>query len=316
MTLIDAIVSQLTSLCIRVLPLLIMGIIGANVLSELGLSRRFAFLVRPLTRNGNLPDGAGVAITTCMASTSAGYAMLAGFYERGELNERQVIVTTLMKSFFGSISHMIQYRIPVILPILGMAAGVLYLGARIGIALGITLFSVLLGRVFLEKPEIRRFSPDDEDTRSNKEKAVQGAKKSIPILSKVIPRLFIVYLIVSIMMQLGWLDVISGVAEPATGLVGLPGESAIVIATLIFEYTSGVIIAGTLLHKQILTPVQTVCALLLGGILSMSVMYVRHSLPSKIAYFGAKMGTKIALYNLIVDLVFTSIVLVVLLLQM
>lgn len=313
MIIIDAAISQLISLCIRVLPLLIMGIIGANVLSELGLSRRFAFLVRPLTRNGNLPDEAGVAITTCMASTSAGYAMLAGFYERGELNERQVIVTTLMKSFFGSISHMIQYRIPVILPILGMSAGVLYLGARMGIALGITLFSVLLGRVFLEKPEKWRFSPDDEDTKSNKEKALQGVKKSLPILSKVIPRLFIVYLVVIIMMQLGWLDAISGFAEPATGLVGLPGESAIVIATLIFEYTSGVIIAGTLLHKQILTPVQTVGALLLGGIISLSVMYVRHSLPSKIAYFGAEMGTKIAFYNLIVDLAFTSIVLMVLL---
>lgn len=115
------------------------------------------------------------------------------------------------------------------------------------------------------------------------------------------------------MMQLGWLGAISGFAEPATGLVGLPGESAIVIATMIFEYTSGVIIAGTLLHKQILTPVQTVGALLLGGIISMSVMYVRHSLPSKITYFGARMGTKIAFYNLIVDLAFTSIVLMILL---
>lgn len=112
-----------------------------------------------------------------MASTSAGYAMLAGFYERGELNERQVIVTALMKSFFGSISHMIQYRIPVILPILGMAAGVLYLGARMAIALGITLFSVLLGRVFLEKPEKWRFSSDDEDNRSNKEKVLQGGQE-------------------------------------------------------------------------------------------------------------------------------------------
>ena len=313
MTIIGAVISQLINLCIRVVPLLVIGIIGASALSELGLTRHFAFLARPLTRNGNLPDEAGVAITTCIASSSAGYAMLAGFYERGKLNERQVIVTTLMNSFFGSISHMIQYHIPVVLPILGMTAGLLYLGTRIGIALGITLFSVLLGRVFLEKPETWRFSPDEEDTRSNKEKVSQGVKASIPILLKVLPRLFIVYLIVITIMQLGWLDFISGIAEPTTGLVGLPGESAMVIATQIFEYTSGIIIAGTLLHKQILTPVQTVCALLLGGIISMSVMYVRHSLPSKIAYFGAKMGTKIAFYNLIVDLAFTSIVLVVLL---
>ncbi len=45
----------------------------------------------------------------------------------------------------------------------------------------------------------------------------------------------------------------------------------------------------------------------------MSVMYARHSMPSKITYFGARMGTKIAFYNLIVDLAFTSIVLMVLL---
>jgi len=83
-----------------------------------------------------------------------------------------------------------------------------------------------------------------------------------------------------------------------------------IIALQLLDATSGVVLAGALLQDGTLTSTQTITALLLGTVVTLSLTYAKHSLPSKIAFFGPRLGTKIALYNLVLHLSFTLAALV------
>lgn len=292
-----------------VVPLIAAGIIGANILVEFGLTDKLAFLSSPLIRGGNLPEEAGATITTLLLSGTASYSMLANYHEQGVLNEKETIITTFSNTFFGYLNHLPNFYLPLVLPLLGLSTGLLYIGVRLTIALMITLVGVFIGHLYLDPPD-KPHNPvdvEERDGRTNKEKIRGGIENSLPVLKKIVPRIILIYILVNIAFSAGFFQPIARFAEPATRIVGLPGEASAIVAARFFDVTSSVTIAGELLaNNNAITPTQTIGALLLGSIFSTSVFFVKHSLPNQVAYFGPKLGTKIALYNLSLNLCMTS----------
>ncbi|MFB6092451.1 MAG: nucleoside recognition protein, partial [Haloquadratum sp.] len=128
-----------------------LGVFVANVAVGFGLVERIALFSKYLTRPANLPDEVGTAIVTTAASTTAGYGMLADFRESGRLSDVETLVAVTMNTFFGFVQHIFTFYAPVLIPILGLEVGLLYVGARAAIALGITLAGVLAGAVLLPR---------------------------------------------------------------------------------------------------------------------------------------------------------------------
>jgi hypothetical protein len=264
-----------------------------------------AFTIRPLIRFSRLPEEAGASIITFVASGSAGSAMLASFHERGMVDERETIIASIISNFFSFLNHALIYYLPIVVPILGLTAGMLYVGSRFAISLSVTLVAATIGH-FLLKSRGGKVKGDEDDTRTAKQKVVDGLKHAANVLKKILPRLVAIYLVTTAAIHMGWFDVFDAI-EPA--LMGLPGEASAIIAIGFADTTSAVIFAGSLLNEGMLTAVEVVAALLLTSIVSMSVVLFRHSLPGKIVYFGAKLGTKIAIYNAILNLFFTILAL-------
>jgi len=67
--------------------------------------------------------------------------------------------------------------------------------------------------------------------------------------------------------------------------------------------TSSYIVASSFLNEGILNEIETILALLFSSLFTMSAAVFRHSLPSKVAYFGVKLGTKIALYSFLLNFI-------------
>lgn len=289
----------------NIILILVIAIAAANILNEFGITKRMAFTIRPLIRFSRLPEEAGASIITFVASGSAGSAMLASFHERGMVDERETIIASIISNFFSFLNHALIYYLPIVVPILGLTAGMLYVGSRFAISLSVTLVAATIGH-FLLKSRGGKVKGDEDDTRTAKQKVVDGLKHAANVLKKILPRLVAIYLVTTAAIHMGWFDVFDAI-EPA--LMGLPGEASAIIAIGFADTTSAVIFAGSLLNEGMLTAVEVVAALLLTSIVSMSVVLFRHSLPGKIVYFGAKLGTKIAIYNAILNLFFTILAL-------
>ncbi|OKY78418.1 MAG: putative membrane protein [Candidatus Methanohalarchaeum thermophilum] len=305
MQLLSQVIDRLILLTKSILPLVILGIIGGNILIEFGLTKKLSKPIKPFLRISNLPDKTSAPFITLIASGAAAYSMFSNFYEKNYYNEKQIIVAVISSTFFSYLGHIPTYYLPFVLPVLGLKTGLMYLSIELFVGLMITLTGALIGYRKLnepneEKDDIRGF----EVKHDWRKKIKSGTKKSIPTLKKIVPRLVIIYLVASIALSLNLFDPITNFSEPVTKLVGLPGESSTIIALRFVDVYSSIILAGNLLSEGVLTSIQIILALLVGGIISIGIFFFRYSLPEDIAYFGAETGTKIALISLIAELVF------------
>ncbi|GGJ12491.1 hypothetical protein GCM10008995_22930 [Halobellus salinus] len=321
----------------RIAALIGVGVFLANVAVGFGAVEAVATFSKYLTRPANLPDEVGTAIVTTAASTTAGYGMLADFRESGRLDDVETLIAVTMNTFFGFVQHIFTFYAPVLIPILGVETGVLYVGARAAIAAAITVVGVAAGAVLLPRArasggavDVTTDEPGDDTDRP--ESAPDGgaradgaddhesprvvlrtaAGKTWPKLKRIVPRLAVVYVLVTLLVETQDLRSVTGVAEPLTALLGLPGAALPVIAVFAFDTTAGAATIAPMIEGTF-TPRTAVATMLLGGIISFAVSTFKRSIPFQYGIWGPRFGSKVIAVNTALKIVFIAVALVVLL---
>jgi len=312
----DALI-DVVPLVARIAVVISIAVYLANVAVAFGLVQKIAGLSKYLTGPANLPDDVGTAILTTTVSTTAGYAMLADLRESGYLDDRATLVAVMMNTFFGFTQHVFTYYIPVLIPILGIYVGTLYVASRALIALAITLVGILAGAMLLSEANVNRsanLDPDelDENEQTTRDKLLAAWERTRPTLRRLVPRLAVVYTIVTLIVTQYDLEAITGSADPLAQLVGLPAAAVPVIAVYTFDTTAGAATIAPMLG-DIFTPRQAVATLLLGGIVSFAVSTFKRSIPFQYGIWGAEFGTKVIIVNTVLKIVFISLTVVTLL---
>jgi len=297
----------------RITLFITVGVFAANVAVAFGLVRYVAGVSGYLTRPANLPDEVGTAILTTAASTTAGYATLAEYRESGFLDDRATLVAVVINTFFGFVQHVFTYYVPVLIPILGWSTGTLYVSFRAGIALAITVVGVLLGGILLSERNVNRAAlavvaadGPDADERSGRERVRAAGEKSWGTLRRIVPRLAVIYTLVVAFVTYYDVESLTGVAEPITAVLGLPGAAVPVIAVYTLDTTAGAVTIAPLLDGTF-TPRTAVATLLIGGIVSFAVSTFKRSIPFQYGIWGAEFGTKVIVVNTAMKVVFISL---------
>ena len=329
----------------RISILIAVGVFLANVAVGFGLVERIAAFSKYLTRPANLPDEVGTAIVTTAASTTAGYGMLADFRESGRLDDVETLIAVTMNTFFGFVQHIFTFYAPVLIPILGFETGVLYVGSRAAIAAAITIVGVAGGAVLLPR-EVDRDTGTQEGDAPGRERAGGDAdqeaaksdvgrpesapdggtadaeppaavlrtavEKTWPKARRIVPRLAVVYVLVTLLVETQDLQSATAIAEPLTAVLGLPGASLPVIAVFAFDTTAGAATIAPMIGETF-TPQTAVATMLLGGIISFAVSTFKRSIPFQYGIWGPRFGSKVIVVNTVLKIVFIAIALAVLL---
>ncbi|KAB1197592.1 MULTISPECIES: nucleoside recognition protein [Haloferax] len=306
----------------RIAAYIAVGVFAANLVVALGLVERIAGLSRYLTSPANLPDEVGTAIVTTAASTTAGYGMLAEFRESGVLDDRATLVAVTINTFFGFVQHIFTYYWPVLIPILGREVGFLYVGARAAIALAITLTGVVAGAVLLSgrtaastavaetdgagDSDMDGDGGDGERDDPLRSMADDAARKTWKTLRRIVPRLAIVYVLVTLLLQTTDLEAFTDLASPLTSLVGLPGAAVPVVIAFTFDTTTGAATIAPAIGETF-TPRQAVATMLIGGIVSFTVSTFKRSIPFQYGIWGPEFGSKVIVVNTGLKIVFLGI---------
>jgi len=290
-----------------------LGLFFANALVAFGAVERVAGLARYLTGPANLPDEVGTAILATAASPTAGYGMLAEFREDG-LSDRATLVAVTTNTFFGFFQHVFTYYLPVLIPILGLRVGVMYVGARAAISLAITLTGIVAGALLLPDPATIDVTPDapEREERDRREAVREAVSSTLSKLKTIVPRLLVVYLVVSWLTATYDLTAVGGAADPLVSLVGLPAAAVPVIAVFAVDTTSGAVTIAPLVG-DVFTPRQAVATMLVGGIVSFAVSTFKRSIPFQYGIWGASFGSKVIAVNTALKVAFIAVALVVLL---
>jgi hypothetical protein len=299
------------------------GVAFANVLVAFGAIQYIASLSKPLTRPANLPDEVGSAILTTAASTTAGYGMLAEYRDSGLLDDRATLVAVTINTFFGFVQHIFTFYAPVLIPILGLRVGLLYVGARAGVSLAITITGVLAGAVLLSERNVdpeavvetdAEARPDGGDEESATEKIREAVRSALEKTWEILPRLAVVYTLVVVATT--YYDIQSmtgGAADPLQSLTGLPAAAVPVIVVYAFDTTSGALTLAPLIDEGVFTARTAVATMLVGGIVSFTVSTFKRSIPFQFGIWGAEFGAKVVVVNTALKIAWIGIALVLLL---
>jgi hypothetical protein len=317
------------------------GVAFANLLVAFGVIRYVAALSRPLTGPANLPDEVGGAIITTAASTTAGYGMLAEYRDAGLLDDRATLVAVTINTFFGFVQHIFTFYAPVLIPILGLRVGLLYVGARAGVALAITLTGVVAGAVLLSSRNVdpgamteadrqradggaaaaaRRPSSDggsggeSAPSTTAREKLVDAVRAGVEKTRDILPRLAVVYAAVVLLTTYYDLEALTGgAADPLAAATGLPAAAVPVIVVFAFDTTSGALAIAPLVDGGAFTARTAVATMLLGGIISFTVSTFKRSIPFQYGIWGAEFGTKVIVVNTVLKVFWIGVALAALL---
>jgi hypothetical protein len=323
-TLDPALAADIAVRVLRIAVLVAAGVFLANVAVELGAVERVAGLSRHLTGPANLPDEAGTAVLTTAASTTAGYGMLADFRESGRLSDRQTLVAVTVNTFFGFVQHLFTFYVPVLIPVLGARVGVLYVGARAAVALGITLAGLVGGALLLSAPATSRSddptpTPDGGPATADRPDSLGGAARAAlgstrSTIRRIVPRLAVVYALVTVLVAAVDLRAATAAADPLAALLGLPGAAVPVVAVFAFDTTAGAATVAPLVGDGgPFTPRTAVATMLVGGLVSLGVSTFKRSIPFQYGVWGAEFGARVVALNTSLKMVFLAVALALLL---
>ena len=300
---------------VRIAVLIAVGVFLANLAVEFGVIERIAGLSRYLTGPANLPAEVGTAILTTAASTTAGYGMLAEFRESGRLSDRATLVAVTINTFFGFVQHVFTFYVPVLIPILGATVGTWYVATRGLIALAITVVGVVGGAILLGPEDVDRSAGTAPESVPDGGAAVDSevtdhvraaADSTWGKLRRIVPRLAVVYVLVTLVVARVDLEAASAAAGPLAEVAGLPAVAVGVIAVFAFDTTAGAATVAPLIGET-LTPQEAVAAMLLGGIVSFAVSTFKRSIPFQYGIWGPSFGSKVIAVNTALKVVFISV---------
>ncbi len=315
--------STMSELLLRVLPVTFVALFGTELLVQLGLMRRLEWLGKPLTRVSRLPPVTTLTFIAGIGSLVAANSMLAAYRNDGRIDDRELVLSSLLNSIPIYLKELLTYHFPVIFPLLGPWVGTIYFMTFWLAGLIKLLFIVLGGRLMLGKGErpltveaAGRTEPPSEETRRPRTFVllIQDTFRSqMRLFTRIATYYVVVTLVVLVCMELGlfrWMDSLIG---PMVGRFGLPSSVIAPLSAYAVNPTVGLTSISTLLHSRAITEYQAILALLIGGFLMLPMIYARSMLPKYVVIFGVRLGSLIVALSVGFTLVARAIMLAVVL---
>ncbi len=142
--------------------------------------------------------------------------MLAGFYKENKVNEKEVIITTIISPLpiiLGESVFKGSTAIGCI--ILGYKLGLIYVSLNVISGFLQALIGILYANIFFKRRKIEITNNNEEKLVFNREVIIKGVKKSLKILKKVIPMIVVFTLLINFLIKLGLMDVVRNLFSPS-----------------------------------------------------------------------------------------------------
>lgn len=285
---------------IRLTFFISVGVFVGNLIESLHWTRYAAKLADPLARRAHLKDISAAAFSMAFFSGVTANTMLAEAHERGDISDRELILSNLFNSLPTYFLHLPTIFF-IAAPFIGSTA-LIYVGLTAIGALLRTLTITLSGR-FLLPPIPEGCLPCRLDEMEEKLSKVSALKRTWKRFKKRLPKILYIttpiYTLFFLGKQFGifaWLQ--STISGQAGFFSFLPPEALGIVAFhMAAEFTAGLAAASALIAESTLTESQVVLALLLGNLLSTPVRTFRHQFPYYAGIFKPRMAMRLIIHN-------------------
>ncbi|MBM9616125.1 hypothetical protein JWJ90_17795 [Desulfobulbus rhabdoformis] len=294
------------------LPFSFLALILTELLMRYGFLAKLEPLGAPITRLSRLPQFSTTTLIAAMGSVLAANTMLVSYRQDKRINDKELVLSSLLNSTPAYLKELLTYHFPVIFPLLGPLVGSVYL-ATFCLAGGIKLFLVvaagrmlLQGRIENHRGDNRSKSAEAKAEKRGGEKNpatfLQIVKEAVGKQSRVFLRIMAYSLgmmfLVFLGLELGLFQWTESLIGPLANRMGLPSIVLGPLGVYAVSPLAGISSMAALLSHQQITGEQAVVALMIGGLVMAPIIYLRSMVPSYVGLFGLRMGMLIVVLSL------------------
>lgn len=303
-----------------ILPFLFLGFFIANLIK---LSPYLKYIGKPmsyLNSASRLPASCSPALTMFFLNNWSGLGVLSDFKQNKLLNDKEVFVAVLVGQFPKGLHIIIFFMGPVSLSVLGLFLGGILLSIELSMYLGIAVIGMIAGRLILNpeshlnpgvgNPSTLFFESSGKGWMEKlKEALIQSLREFKRIVIVLVPAV----LVILILLELRFQEFSIEIFKSLLNIADLPSSSVPVLVASIASQMAAISAVGTLIAKNIITPVQSLLLLFIARALHLGIGCFKTGLPSNVALFGNSLGLKVtlAVYSLIELGIFLIVILLI-----
>lgn len=280
------------------LPILFMiflGLVGTAVLVEMGLMQKFSRLASPIFAHTNLPESCASAFVVSIGSTVAANSMLLKEKKEGCLDEREVLLCSIMNSTPAYVRELFTYQLPIVLPALGPIVGGFYAFVFIFTALFKILAVAVASKVLLKGNSCKPPESTFNGKVSLKTAVERAFRKELKVFLKIAGVYLTATTIVFALREQGAFEIFS--VLPLAELFKVPPESIVPLTSYVASPILGISLLGPMIHAGEITNLQAMIVLMLGSMFMLPIFALRSQVPKKVAIFGPRLGFQIVAYS-------------------
>ncbi|AEA46398.1 hypothetical protein [Archaeoglobus veneficus] len=267
-----------------ILPAIFFGLLISSFIYSIPQFRRLVDAISRIMLAARLKSG--VAIAAFLIHPVTAFSMLSRMREKGLIDDREVIIASLVGMFPRSVRLVIIFLAPVVIPALGVW-GVLYIALILLTRIAIALAGIALAKRTLDGAEAVDFQTVPKDC----------LKDVLKRFARISTMLTVTIFLTMVAFNAGLLDFMNAFV-PFFSCFGLPASSLLIIATGIPSMIAAIATAGSMVAKGALSGPDAVMALLFASILHTFVEILRNTFPIVASLFGKSLGVRIALITL------------------
>ncbi|KAF5075770.1 hypothetical protein DSECCO2_167570 [anaerobic digester metagenome] len=287
-------------LLVRTVPIVVAGVLIAEVLIALKITDRIASVAYPVTTFSHLPRECGASFLLAFVSPQAADAMLVDYHHKGMIGRNELVVAALINSFPSVVMHW-RYLIPVYVPLLGVF-GLVYFGILMGIGFLKTGIVMAAGRVLLPPPPASGPSEKSPGPAPPVREAVRASlRPTAKTLRRILGIMIPTIVVVAFFIEAGVFDAVAAYLEGASRLFPIPPEGLAIVAAKFGSYVAAASLASGLLAAGDMTGREIVITLLVANLLTSVVTYLRWLGSFYAAIFGPRLGAEIMILSVVLQ---------------
>lgn len=279
------------------------GLFIGILIETLNWTRFVAVLAAPLARIGRLKDISAASFSMAFFSGLTANTMLSEAYDRGDLSEKELILSNLFNSFPTFCLHLPSvYGMVLGYFTYSPSTGWIYVALTAGAALLRTAAIMLVGRGILP-PLPEGCVPCRLEEAEKRRGKAHPLTLALRRLRKRLPRIaFItipIFALIFFARQVGVFDWLQANLADSMGVFSfLPPEAiGVVVVYLLGSFEGGLALAASLLAAGTLDSHQVILALLVGNIFSSPMRVFRHQFPAYAGIFKPRMALKLITFS-------------------
>ncbi|AKB19868.1 MULTISPECIES: nucleoside recognition domain-containing protein [unclassified Methanosarcina] len=296
------------------LPILVMifvGLVGTSVLVELGLMQKISKFVSPIFAYTNLPETCASTFVVAIGSAVASNSMLFQAKKENCINEKEVVLCSMMNATPAYFRELFTYQIPIVLPALGLVVGGFYSLVFVITAVFKILVIAVASKLFLKGNSCKAPETRNTEKVALKTALKRALKKEFKVFLKIAGIYLLATTVIFVLQDHGAFEIFS--VLPLAELFEIPPETIVPLTSYVASPILGISLLGPMLHSGEITNVQAMIVLMLGSMFMLPVFAIRSQLPKKVAIFGTRLGVQIVVYSTTLSIIVRLVVLLLLL---